>query len=469
MRLRRRAPLLLVLAGFGAVLLSGCALLNGESTPTSTPRPPLRDSSTAAPVATPTVTIAVTDAVFQVEQTLEVHNTGQLGLRVRASPAIRDDNVIGKLFDGTIVDAEAATRQAGGYTWRRVRLEGWAASNWFSPQPAPGLTVQVRGTQTVGLRIRTTPEIQTGNMRGKVYDGTWMEVLDGPRSANNYQWWRVSLQGWSAIDYLREIQSATGDEPVVASSPDRRFIVLGGMCSTTIDYFTGEWMPGLKRWLSVEFDLEDRRQGDPDDQVIEFSYSSAGWKTIYSEEDTFGHIPDVAKNLEEIFETYPSATFDIMGHSLGGAVALYFVATADDSYRVRTNSVITVDSPVNGIQRAEFLRLAVGLRPGCPDIPQVEGLAAQLEPGSLVPSVISRVTKADWSGPTIITVTNTADLVVPVSSATLEGPSVYCRPVDENHALNPPAAHNVIVKELPRWFRNLVGEAYAGRLGSRSC
>ena len=252
------------------------------------------------------------------------------------------------------------------------------------------------------------------------------------------------------------------------------------MCTGVDEAITGRaWLPGVQAWLSQEFGLTDLLAGDPEDEIIEFSYSTDAWDQAYTQEDTFRHIPDIAKNLKAIYDAYPTATFDIIGHSLGGAVALYFVTTADAAYKNRTNSIVTVDSPIAGIDHAEFLRLVVEALFDCPSLEQGEALATQLEPGTLVPTLISKVTAADWGKPHIATITNTNDLLVSPSSATLEGPSVFCMPMGATLALDPIKAtlekaltiqtHQIILQELPLWFRNIVKVAHIDRLASSPC
>ena len=411
--------------------------------------------------------------------TLEVYRTQGLGLRVRGSPAIRNDNIVGLVFEGTWLTVHQDEQRKGdGYTWRSARLEGWVAGEWLSPLPSVGAAAQVNNTGEVGLRVRVTAQIAVDNLLGKVSDGTRVRVLEGPRSADGYEWWRVRLEGWVASEFLREPAEAPRSVPPPGPSEDRRFIVAGGMCTST-DAITLDhpWMPGLRVWLSQEFGLNDLPTGAPDDQIILFSYSPDGWDANYEQNDTFRFIPDVAQNLKAIYDAYPTAIFDIIGHSLGGAVALYFVTTADEPYKARTNSIITVDSPIAGIERAGLLRLGAELF-GCATNEQAEALVAQLEPGRLIPTLISQVTGPEWGSPHIATATNTNDLVVPAASATLEGPSVFCMPMGASWVLDPLETagesrpllgHRIILQELPQWFRNIVKVAYIGRLAQAPC
>lgn len=116
---------------------------------------------------------------------------------------LQEDNILGKVFDGTRFSVVGGPETGNGYEWLRVRLEGWSAYNWLSPDPATGVTVAVKETGNLGLRVRDKPGLDA-EILGKVYDGTRLLVLEGPIAAGSYQWWKVKLEGWSASDYLRE-------------------------------------------------------------------------------------------------------------------------------------------------------------------------------------------------------------------------------------------------------------------------
>ena len=467
------------------ILTRGQELVENLVTPTPVPREVVPRGPTATPIRirvtpspggqepTPTrvrPTPTFTPVPSPASTALEVYNTLGLGLRVRSQPRLQADNIVGKLFDGTRLTVQEGQTSADGHTWRPVRLDGWVAAAWLSPSPSIGTTVDVQGTEGVGLRVRTSPRITPGNILGKVYDATRFQVLEGPRAADGHKWWRMRLEGWAASEFMREPPAFNAGAPT-SPSRDRRFIVMGGMCTSTGDYTDEDsWMPGLKRWLAEEFALQDFVLRHPDDQIIEFSYSPRGWTEVYSPDDTFRLIPDdIVQNLKAVYDAYPTASFDIIAHSLGGAVALYFLATpiTDSSYKTRTNSVVTVDSPINGIDPGELNRRIVAGWPGCPDRVQIEILTSQLEPGRLVPNIISRVTEPGWESPRIATVTNMNDLIVPTESATFSGPSVYCTAVGAGGF--GPSTHSIILKELQLWFQDVIKAARAGGLFAKSC
>jgi hypothetical protein len=134
---------------------------------------------------------------------LEVYDTASLGLRVRVDPLVTEGNILGKVFDGTRFHIIGGPKQADGYNWLNVKLDGWVAANWLSESPDIGATVSVMETGNLGLRVRTEPLI-SDNVLGKLYDGTKLSITEGPVYASGYEWWRVNLVGWAASEYLLE-------------------------------------------------------------------------------------------------------------------------------------------------------------------------------------------------------------------------------------------------------------------------
>ncbi len=83
--------------------------------------------------------------------------------------------------------------------------------------------------------------------------------------------------------------------------------------------------------------------GDP------FPTDSASVVPVYSESATCGGIESARKELDRIIKAYPSETkFDIITHSMGGFVALYWVAKASDAEVDRVRSIVALDSPLLG-------------------------------------------------------------------------------------------------------------------------
>ena len=436
------------------------------------PAPTTSEPSTV-PAAAPTTVIAPGPT----SEALWVYNTGDVGLRVRSSPQITAHNPLGTVSEGTRFLVAGSPQSADGYTWRQVRLEGWSAANWLTPAPSAGNVVQISGTGEAGLRVRSSPQINGDNILGKVFDGTRVQVLEGPQTADGYQWWRVKLEGWSAVEFLRRVQVDSSLPPVSSPGPDRRVIVMPGICSSSGDFTDPDkWAPGLKRWLSLELGLEDRPPGDPKDQIIGFSYSDSSWDATYDKVDTLLPVGNAASNLAQIYLAYPDAKFDIIAHSLGGVVALHALQLFP-ILQQRTKSVITVSSPLRGSEDPR--RLMQAYTPLC--CGEFEELFRTVrypvyddldQDSPIIKSIVDTV----WSDVTVVTVANTQDVVVPEGRATLEEPSVHCWIIGASWVLDPVRAaiekkdgHSIILEEREDWFRNLVKLAHIGRLKPASC
>jgi hypothetical protein len=159
-------------------------------------KPPSEDGSEPSPdIPSPEPELPVT--------MLEVYDTSPLGLRVRVDPLLTEGNILGKVFDGTRFCIIGGPKEADGYNWLNVKLDGWVAANWLSVSPDIGATVSVMETGNLGLRVREEPLI-SDNVLGKLYDGTKLSIIEGPVNASGYEWWKVNLVGWVASEYLRE-------------------------------------------------------------------------------------------------------------------------------------------------------------------------------------------------------------------------------------------------------------------------
>ncbi|HLW02207.1 MAG TPA: hypothetical protein VKT82_26365 [Ktedonobacterales bacterium] len=115
---------------------------------------------------------------------------------------------------------------------------------------------------------------------------------------------------------------------------------------------------------------------------------------------------------------YPNATFDLIGHSLGGDVALYWAArVATPTERAAIHSIITLDSPLNGYPRNYadnfflpfFGAIAQNLLSGAAAITDIANAPTHWDagPGTLASPVV--------------TITNVRDLAVPFFLATIPG------------------------------------------------
>jgi len=117
---------------------------------------------------------------------------------------------------GTVI---AGPRTANGYVWWQVRTSsgtGWAVQDWMertgggtTPPPTGGIargdTVQVINGN---LNLRTAPDTSASIIR-VLREGTRLNVYEGPRSADGYQWYRVNetgtRSGWVVGQFLREV------------------------------------------------------------------------------------------------------------------------------------------------------------------------------------------------------------------------------------------------------------------------
>ena len=74
-----------------------------------------------------------------------------------------------------------------------------------------GALVQVTGTGTDGLRLRSDPNLQ-GKIQFLAIDAEVLKVSNGPKQADGYTWWYLvspydeKVQGWAVADYLIVIQ-----------------------------------------------------------------------------------------------------------------------------------------------------------------------------------------------------------------------------------------------------------------------
>jgi hypothetical protein len=70
---------------------------------------------------------------------------------------------------------------------------------------APGATVVVKGTRGAGLNIRQEPSRQAPIVTS-AKEGDELTVLDGPREAGGYVWWKLQTaggkEGWGASEWL---------------------------------------------------------------------------------------------------------------------------------------------------------------------------------------------------------------------------------------------------------------------------
>ena len=67
-----------------------------------------------------------------------------------------------------------------------------------------GDAVQVGNTSGQGLRVRDIPG-REGKILAKFTEGSSLQIIDGPKQADGYTWWKVrgaGGEGWCAADFL---------------------------------------------------------------------------------------------------------------------------------------------------------------------------------------------------------------------------------------------------------------------------
>jgi len=180
--------------------------------PTVTPIPP-------APQPTPTFTSTPEPGTaLSVGQPARVIAPYGLNLRTSASA---NSTLITQLGTGQLVSVVEGPISAEGYTWWKVEdsagSSGWGVdgdgeNRWLSP--SVGATQPVSRPPRVNERVRVTMpgdlQLTVRSLPGtdapvliRVDSGTEFSVVDGPRSADGYTWFRIrsdngDITGWAA-------------------------------------------------------------------------------------------------------------------------------------------------------------------------------------------------------------------------------------------------------------------------------
>lgn len=134
------------------------------------------------------------------------------GVRVRQDPGL-SGAILGSINSGTIVWVTGQTVYADGYGWIPVTVQGANLAGYvadaFFERPDGG-TGWFRGTPvhvtSDGVNLRSGPGL--GNaVVGNFSTGTNGIIQDGPRSADGYSWYNLTIDGingWMAADFLAE-------------------------------------------------------------------------------------------------------------------------------------------------------------------------------------------------------------------------------------------------------------------------
>jgi hypothetical protein len=207
----------------------------------------------------------------------------------------------------------------------------------------------------------------------------------------------------------------------------QRVILVQGACSSTANLSdASHWTANIKRQLAAIYGFTDAPTGSPDDQVIEFGYSPGGWDAAYAPQDTLRPLAASSAALMAIYNAYPNSKFFIIGHSLGGVVALDALArdiSAFGDMAERTLGVATVGSPVAGLseQASEIAAFTIELL-ACRDISGI-GESGQVWDDLQAESAgMSLIRGATWNGLKVINFANTRDRVTDWQIAFLTPP-----------------------------------------------
>ena len=153
---------------------------------------------------------------------------------------------------------------------------------------------------------------------------------------------------------------STGISPASAACTERYVILLQGW-NTTSDTHNIAFDPIINNVLKKDpFNFKD-------DHIIPFNYRDASNLTKYDDSDTFKALPKKGLQIlhqtikEKILDKCSDAYIDLIGHSLGGAIAFFYLKDSEfkDTNEARhVKHVITLDSPVNGASAARLLGIA---------------------------------------------------------------------------------------------------------------
>jgi pimeloyl-ACP methyl ester carboxylesterase len=195
--------------------------------------------------------------------------------------------------------------------------------------------------------------------------------------------------------------------------------------------FVGDYTnaPTLTHTLNIALRRAPAEDGNPEDQgsipftikaIEAFSYDPTA--PTYESSQTRQPLADSARALDaELLRwqrEFPHASFDLIGHSLGGAVAVYWASAIATPARLRAiHSIITLDSPLAGIPHSVADALFA---------PFFGPVARDLLAGSPAISTMASAPNRWLSGAgtlnsPIATIANLRDFIVPFLWATIPG------------------------------------------------
>jgi len=158
---------------------------------------------------------------------------------------------------------------------------------------------------------------------------------------------------------VSNVEASNGPNPasyqnrmVIFVHGTRLYLMDGHNCAkTNVKTVIGEETFGsIKRYLLSHNNYMQYR----DEDFLYYSYGS-------DDTDNCDDVLNLGGDFHKYFREHPNATFDIIGHSLGGAWAAYWLATsATDQERARVHSLITIESPLQGVVNPNDIVLRLG-------------------------------------------------------------------------------------------------------------
>ena len=199
---------------------------------------------------------------------------------------------------------------------------------------------------------------------------------------------------------------------------NKKIIIIQGICSK-YPQDNEHWGVKIKKIINENHKFIDKENGDIDDQIIDFSYSKTDWRENYYPEETLLSIQNHISNLEKIYDRYPDSEFYILGHSLGGIIALAGAANSE-KINSQTKSIVTVSTPIKGVSKSDNnsgLRSLVELF-ACNSNENYENKI--WEDISYDSEIIKLITNHDYNNTKVYNIVNKYDFVVSSESAKLE-------------------------------------------------
>ena len=162
-------------------------------------------------------TLNATDVPLVAISTTHHVCTNRKPLNVRDKPSLKQSTVIGQLPKHTNIEV---IRTAADPSWSLLNLEdgqeGYAASKWICPGPAPGPIAEVPAnpndrrvcTKTSPLSVRNVPRIDGSTRLGGLPKDSVVTV-GGFTLDNRWAWVETErATGWAASDYLCPLEGS---------------------------------------------------------------------------------------------------------------------------------------------------------------------------------------------------------------------------------------------------------------------